>query len=108
MEKHFTNIMIETIDNNFLYTDQTLRELMTMPQGPDINNYTEDQLKYIITLIILLVNNHSWQHKPSCFKKSKRTVRMNNKICRYLFPKERVNLTEFKNGKIIYKREIGK
>lgn len=80
-----------------------LRKIMTMPQGPKIDVYTLSEIRYIKTLIILFVNNHTCQHKPSCFKKSKRTQYSTKPIyrvfCRTCIPKILSNTPNLNNLK---------
>ena len=94
------------LDNSLLYNNEFFRK-MSMPEGPQLHKYTNNELDYIKTLIILLANNHSWRHKPSCFKKSKRTPFCSKSICRYLFPKNVVEKTEFDGIKMLYRRDVG-
>ncbi len=92
------------LTNSVLYDDENIRKMMVMPKGPNISD-NEEEMNYLLSLIVLIVNNHAWQHKASCFKASSRTKSKN--ICRYEFPKERKEETKFIEDRIQFKREIG-
>jgi len=116
MKMHFEKYDFESIDNvvmrtslnnGILYDNANIRELMCMPKGPDYKNMDIKLQNYLLYIILMMVNNHAWQHKPSCFKIGSRN-KSNKNICRYNFPKERHCKTEFLNNQIVFERQIGK
>ncbi len=115
MEAHFNQNSFEQFDtyvstneitNSILYSDEYIRYIMSMPKGPDFMNLPIETQNYMLYIIILIVNNHHWQHKPSCFKKSLRN-KFNNNLCRYDYPKERIPTTEYTLEGVVHERHIG-
>jgi hypothetical protein len=98
----------ESLDR--LYEDAFLRQVLTMPQGVRAEDMLPEHVAFLITMSILLLNNHKAKHAKSCFKPSVRTRFLNTRlrvVCRYLIPRMRVSETKFEKGVLLLKRLLG-
>ena len=94
----------------FLHDDPFLKEILCLPQPPCLRHISKEAADYIMAAILMRYNTHSWSHRGSCFKASARTRAINTefiKVCRYLYPREPIDGTQYSGVKMQLQRTIG-
>ena len=94
----------------FLHDDPFLKEILCLPQPPCLRHISKEAADYIMAAILMRYNTHSWSHRGSCFEASARTRAINTefiKVCRYLYPREPIDGTQYSGVKMQLQRTIG-
>ncbi|KAG6956749.1 hypothetical protein JG688_00011287 [Phytophthora aleatoria] len=61
-------------------------------------------MDYMVSVLVVLLNQHWWGHTNSCFKQSRVTA--DASCCRYSFPRERIEATTFTYSGVQLKRLV--
>ena len=93
---------VKNEDDTFFTLDRIVQELQNGPVGPDFNRYPQSVRDFALAVLVVLNNQHWWSHCRTCFKTSRRTTAAN--LCRYAFPKDRVDSTSFIDSAVMITR----
>lgn len=77
------------LDDDPFFNSDILRTLAMMPPSEDDERISIQSKLFMVSALALRFNQHWWSHTASCFKESKMTG--SSEICRYTFPRERVD-----------------
>jgi hypothetical protein len=82
--------------------DDLTRLIETMPPMVADSRMTRSCMDYMVSVLVVLLNQHWWCHTSSCFKASRVTVSDN--FCRYNFPRSRKARTMFDLSGVVLER----
>ncbi|KAH9106593.1 hypothetical protein AeMF1_017846 [Aphanomyces euteiches] len=85
--------------------DHMYRELASMPFGPNETRLPKETVLFVVATLASVLQVHWWSHCSSCFKQSRNTRAAN--MCRYLFPRERVENGHIGTSAILLMRKHG-
>ncbi|OWZ14868.1 LOW QUALITY PROTEIN: hypothetical protein PHMEG_00011579 [Phytophthora megakarya] len=83
-------------DDDPFRNDALARLIEALPPFSNDARLSKQSLNYILSALVVLVNQHLWYHTMSCFKQS--VVTANDSFCRYNFPRPRFDTTSFKSS----------
>ncbi|KAF0712313.1 hypothetical protein AaE_012058, partial [Aphanomyces astaci] len=85
--------------------DPIYRELSSMPFGPNETRLPDETVLFVIATLASVLQVHWWSHCSSCFKQSRNT--RGAQMCRYLFPRARVEVGRIGTSAILLVRKLG-
>jgi len=80
-------------DDDLFQNDPLTRRIEALPPMVSDGRMGTFWMDYLVSSLVIQLNQHWWNHTTSCFKTSKATV--NDSFCRYLFPRDRSPRTTF-------------
>ncbi|ETV67913.1 hypothetical protein H257_16036 [Aphanomyces astaci] len=92
-------------DKDTFCLDPIYRELSSMPFGPNETRLPDETVLYVIATFASVLQVHWWSHCSSCFKQSRNT--RGAQMCRYLFPRARVEVGRIGTSAILLVRKLG-
>jgi hypothetical protein len=84
---------LSSSDNDPFQNDEYTRFIEALPPMLHDARMGRVGMDYMVSVLVVLLNQHWWSHTSSCFKRSKSTV--DDSFCRYLFPRDRSSQTTF-------------
>jgi hypothetical protein len=91
-------------DQDLFQNDAITRRIEITRPSPLDGRMSSSTLDYMVSVLVVRLNQHWWGHTGSCFKSSRATN--NESFCRYLFPRERVKLASFKPSGVELPRKL--
>ncbi|RHY42341.1 hypothetical protein DYB38_012463 [Aphanomyces astaci] len=92
-------------DKDTFCLDPIYRELSSMPFGPNETRLPDETVLFVIATLASVLQVHWWSHCSSCFKQSRNT--RGAQMCRYLFPRARVEVGRIGTSAILLVRKLG-
>ncbi|KAG6949046.1 hypothetical protein JG688_00014802 [Phytophthora aleatoria] len=81
-----------------------VRLVEILPPLPSDTRLERKTMDYMVSALVISLNQHWWCHTSSCFKTSKTTV--SDSFCRYLFPRTRIPQTTFHLSGVTLERNL--
>jgi hypothetical protein len=91
--------------NDPFQNDELTRLIEMLPPSTADARMSRATIDYMVSTLVLLLNQHWWCHTNTCFKQSRMTL--DSSFCRYGFPKDRVACTQFKESGVEMCRPVG-
>ncbi|OWZ17209.1 hypothetical protein PHMEG_0008882 [Phytophthora megakarya] len=92
-------------DTSDIRDDYVLRLIEMLPPMYDDSRLDCHDFDFMVSSLVLLLNEHWWTHTGSCFKASR--VTSSPTVCRYSFPRDVVHATYFRSGGVELRRLPG-
>lgn len=91
-------------DQDVFQNDSITRRIEMTPPSPLDSRVSPTSQDYMVSVLVVLLNQHWWGHTGSCFKTSRATS--SDSECRYLYPRERVEETSFAASGVQLSRKV--
>ncbi|ETV63686.1 hypothetical protein H257_19382, partial [Aphanomyces astaci] len=92
-------------DKDTFCLDPIYRELSSMPFGPNETRLPDETVLFVIAALASVLQVHWWSYCASCFKQSRNKTAA--QMCRYLFPRARVEVGRIGTSAILLVRKLG-
>jgi hypothetical protein len=101
---NFASLPYRKAADDIFQNDAITRRIDATPPSPQDSRMSPSALDYMVSVLVVLLNQHWWGHTGSCFKASRATH--DDSYCRYLYPRERVGKAAFNASGVTIPRKL--